>query len=197
MTVNFDDAAGGKVILSVTETTGYSFCKGTAIVGIEIEKSVPVVCNDHINVSIGEECVVNLTADMMLEGQPYPDDSYTIVVKDGFGNIVPQPLTSSSIGKTYQISIVHDCFGNSCWGLATIEDKLPPVIECPSADTVFCYEVPYLSSGTVNVQDCSPTTTAVSVSPLQGNECGDKTITRTYTVTDAGGYTATCDKTSM
>jgi hypothetical protein len=46
---------------------------------------------------------------------------------------VPTPLGPGDVGKTYQVRVTDPATGNKCWGNITIEDKLAPVLDCPSA----------------------------------------------------------------
>ena len=88
-----------------------------------------VVCNDNVQVSLDEDCSVQLNADIILEGIDGCNSSYTIQVTHANGT-VNDVLTSSDIGHTLNVSVVEISTGNSCWGTVSVEDKLAPEIVC-------------------------------------------------------------------
>ncbi|MBK9254597.1 MAG: T9SS type A sorting domain-containing protein [Saprospiraceae bacterium] len=92
-----------------------------------------MVCNDGVQISLDEDCSIQITADMILEGQAYPNSSYTIKVRFPNGTVVTDPIINAThIGMDLEVSVTLTGCPNSCWGSAKIEDKLPPVIEtCP------------------------------------------------------------------
>ena len=98
-----------------------------------------LACNDHVNVSIDENCLVTLSADMFLEGGPYacywdyqiniwPFESQANAI-----NNVPQNVGLELPFGTHIYEIVGSD-GNKCWGTFTVEDKLPPVLDCNCVD---------------------------------------------------------------
>ncbi|MBK7700056.1 MAG: hypothetical protein IPJ39_15680 [Saprospiraceae bacterium] len=98
-----------------------------------------LTCNDHVNISIDENCKVTLNADMFLEGGNYacywdyhiniwPFHSQANVI-----NNVPQEIALElPFGEhTYEIVSTD---GNRSWGTFTVEDKLAPVLSCNCVD---------------------------------------------------------------
>lgn len=92
-----------------------------------------VNCNDTINVSLDEFCRATVTPDMVIEGGGYDPRDYNVVIRD----LVTKQIISTSpslnnthIGKLYEVSAVHRCSGNFCWGILRVEDKLKPRIAC-------------------------------------------------------------------
>ena len=95
-----------------------------------------LACNDNVQVSVNEDCEALITADMILEGGPYRCyDNYVVTIEGINGNLI----TSSSIGETLTVTVTDPVTGNSCWGTISIEDKIPPVIECRDV-TIICGE---------------------------------------------------------
>ncbi len=94
-----------------------------------------VDCNDTINISLDEFCQGRVTPEMVLESSNYNPLDYEIVIRDGFTKI-PIPtsptINSSHIGKYLEVSAIHRCSGNSCWGILLVEDKLKPKLACRS-----------------------------------------------------------------
>ncbi|MCB0535307.1 MAG: HYR domain-containing protein, partial [Saprospiraceae bacterium] len=95
-----------------------------------------LVCNDLVQVSVDENCQAVINADQVLEGGPYGCYNNYIVELDkilpfGNGPWVPAVVGPADIGKTYQVRVTDPKTGNKCWGNIKIEDKLPPVLDCP------------------------------------------------------------------
>ncbi|MBN8680762.1 MAG: HYR domain-containing protein, partial [Chitinophagales bacterium] len=96
-----------------------------------------LVCNDLVYVSLDDDCSYCLGADGVLEGGPYHCyDDYIVEVDKtlpyGNGPWVPACFTNADVNKTYQVRVTDPETGNKCWGNVKIEDKLPPVLDCPS-----------------------------------------------------------------
>lgn len=90
-------------------------------------------CNDTVNVSLDELCVARVTPDMVLEGNTYNYLDYDVVIRDQITKVtIPgSPLVSRAyLGKFLEVSAIHRCSGNSCWGVLRIEDKLKPILNC-------------------------------------------------------------------
>jgi len=169
-----------------------------------------MACNDGINVSLDSNCEVTINADFLLEGQPYPNDSYTVEIQDQYGNVLHTGVGEVVLGEEYAgqtltTSIIHDCYGNSCWGEITIEDKSAPRLEdcaCPEGATVVdsecqfrCVDVDYV----MNSDALTPNPVASSCTPVEMHfsdeliteDCGTTRIVRTWLATNGYG-SATC-----
>ncbi|MCK6693653.1 MAG: hypothetical protein L6Q97_16345, partial [Thermoanaerobaculia bacterium] len=98
-----------------------------------------LVCNDLVQISLDANCEAVVGADQVLEGGPYGCYDDYIVELDktapfGNGPWVPAVLGPSDVGKTYQVRVVDpENNDNKCWGNIKVEDKLPPVLSCPTA----------------------------------------------------------------
>jgi len=90
-----------------------------------------LACNDNIQVSVNENCEAFITTDMILEGGPYGCyDDYIVAVEgygSGFGGVT---IDNDAIGETLTVTVTDPTTGNSCWGTISVEDKIPPTIEC-------------------------------------------------------------------
>ena len=94
-----------------------------------------LACNNVINVSLGEDCMALINADMVLEGGPYACyDEYEVVIIDEDGNESFGFVDGSHVGQELTVE-VRDSSGNLCWGVVVIEDKLPPVLMCTTNTT--------------------------------------------------------------
>ena len=109
------------------------------------QASCPLACNNLVQVSLDEDCDVEITPDMMLEGQGLPANCVYAVQVMGPNNqpIATSPrVTSANIGQTLQVRVwlvVNGVNFNHCWGSIKVEDKLPPTIDCPAPITISCY----------------------------------------------------------
>ncbi len=97
-----------------------------------------LVCNDLVNISLGENCSTTVGADQVLEGGPYRCyDEYIVQIDKiapyGNGPWVPAVLTSADIGKTYSVRVTDPVTGNKCTGSIKVFDSLPPKLTpCPA-----------------------------------------------------------------
>ncbi|TVQ50229.1 MAG: hypothetical protein EA362_02845, partial [Saprospirales bacterium] len=90
-----------------------------------------LVCNNHVNISVDQNCEALLNADMILEGGPYSCyDDYELIIETLGGVIVSNPITAPFVGQTLMVTVLDPATGNSCWGNVKVEDKIPPVIVC-------------------------------------------------------------------
>ncbi|HJW30626.1 MAG TPA: HYR domain-containing protein, partial [Saprospiraceae bacterium] len=112
------------------------------------------------------------------------------------------------IGGCYYVTITEIATGHSCWGVACIEDKIPPQIVCacpPGSNggdtcTISCLEVDQLAAGNIP-PDLYPTVIEncgydLEIANIDVNNagCGAGTVIVTWLVTDVGGHTASCDQ---
>lgn len=105
-----------------------------------VEGNISLACDRLINVSLDGNCQAVITPDNMLEGQPYPESSYSVDVFDQNGNILAgDQVTKVHLGKTLKVSVTHLCSGINCWGYIYIEDKYIPSLICNTLhDTINC-----------------------------------------------------------
>jgi hypothetical protein len=89
-------------------------------------------------------CNVDLTADMVLEGDPLPNEDYLLEVMQGI-NVLYSGLNeidfsgSPHLGQTLTVKVTLVSTGNNCWGSIIIEDKGKPVVNCQDY-TISCTE---------------------------------------------------------
>jgi len=105
--------------------------------------SQSLACNDHVNVSVDDNCEAIINADMILEGGPYScyrDYIVQLATDMDFNNIIASSevgdegavVGSAQVGNTYFVRVIDPSTGNSCWGTVTIEDKFIPELSCSS-----------------------------------------------------------------
>lgn len=125
--------------VTVTDNGGVGGVSESASVTVNVERPYQMSCNDHIQVSLNDQCQASLNADMILEGGAANTSIFTIEVRTIPGNLIhPNAFDVNDIGKTFQAQVYNVC-GNSCWGMVSIEDKLPPEIMCRH-DSLRCKE---------------------------------------------------------
>ncbi|MEP6646462.1 MAG: proprotein convertase P-domain-containing protein, partial [Saprospiraceae bacterium] len=102
--------------------------------------STTLACNDNVQVSVDDQCEAFVSTSMILSGDVYGCyDNYLVTIQ-GFGSgLGGVQINSSAVGQTLNVTVSDPTTGNSCWGTISVEDKLPPTIEC-RAVTVLCGE---------------------------------------------------------
>jgi hypothetical protein len=165
-----------------------------------------LVCNNLVNLSMDQDCSVELLPDMITEGAiPTACGALQVQVKigntwqpsTGTANFI---ATSSLVGQTREVRVRQVSGGaQMCWGFIKFEDKLAPVITCPDV-TISCAATSLSSAANATATDnCSGaiTPTVFNVEWFDGT-CEDDfsaTAERTWIATDASGNTASCVQT--
>lgn len=97
-----------------------------------------VTCNDLVNISLDPDCTDIVTPDQILEGSNYFClDEYTVEIMDTDGTNLGNMLGWEQVGKTLEVQVTGPN-NNSCWGLIHIDDKIPPVFDCPKDIVTTC-----------------------------------------------------------
>ena len=173
-----------------------------------ITKSVQVIgtpttvaCNDVIHVSLDADCEEAITPDMVLEGSYFCYDDYSVIITYPTGTATftpPNRVNATHIGKTIMFSLRHILSGNLCMGTIIVEDKLAPVVSCPSNTTILCTqnEDNLSLTGTPIVDDCSAFTT-VREDQYEQFSCAQNntvftSVSRLWVATDAWGNKDSC-----
>lgn len=159
--------------------------------------STSLGCISVINLSIDENCSGNLTPRMVLEGNEYGClDNFDITVYNENDEEVPNMFTGDDIGKSFTYSVSNGPL--VCEGVANIEDKFPPQIECIS-DTMSCGELIVFPDPIV-LDNCSGATLTLLNETFAQVSCNDpllqQVITREWQAVDAAGNVSnTCIQT--
>jgi hypothetical protein len=115
-----------------------------------------MACNDGVQISLDEDCNLVIEPNMILETPPYANSFYDVEAKLANGTAFPQftvgfdglgrpirrvAINRSHIGMKIEVRVSLRGCGNSCWGYASIEDKLPPVItSCPCEERITSFK---------------------------------------------------------
>ncbi len=123
--------------IAFNQTGDTASCEFTITV-IEGPEEPFLVCNDTVQISLDQNCQAIINPDIILEGGTYGcfDDFFICV--EGIGCDSGEILITMPELGCYTVTITNQA-GNSCWGTACFEDKLPPVIECMDV-TINCGE---------------------------------------------------------
>ena len=174
-----------------------------------------MICNDLIQISLDQDCEVEILPDMILEGNGCPNGNFRVQAKingvwtPGAGNFV---ATSAHINLTLEVRVRDLISGNSCWGHAHIKDKLPPVLECEDIFlncAITDYTPAYLL-GVLNISEAYPlidenctSTTLTHIDTwfdlgcngsINGNSDISAYVIRKWTAVDESGNSATCNQ---
>jgi hypothetical protein len=126
------------------------------------------VCNDLSLVSINQNCEIEITPDMVLEGTP-GDSTYIVHLTTLSGAPIGTVLTAAHLGDTVRATVTDTTTGNSCWGLIVASDHLAPVLVC--ADIVLPCALPSISpdflGSSLGISTANPTVT---------ENCGNYTL---------------------
>ena len=201
----------GTTVVDVTVTDIHgntNTCAIDIIVNEFIPESDELACNDHINLTLGEDCMAPLTADMILEGNIYRCyEKYCVEISDQEGNIVVESTPfydlefyfgTEHLNQIFTIKII-DCLGegNSCWGTVLVEEKHVPDIMCAPDVTIYCsMSIDPEDLGYPKLLTCEPFADGFTFEDEVENfdNCNDprSIITRTWTFDDNQGHIVTC-----
>lgn len=155
--------------------------------------NIIMACNNQVNISLNTDCEQVLGADMILEAPVYGDEYYDIEAKMPNGQNISQiivgtfmgrdirtvRLDESHLGMNLEIKVTLRGCGNSCWGYAKIEDKLPPVlVDCPCEERITSF------SG--NILDTDPIYNRPTSCPAMTFVNGVSYVTHTFALTAPG-----------
>lgn len=165
-----------------------------------------LACNDHINLSLGPDCMAIIEVDMILEGNDYGCyEDYCIEIRDSLGNIHINKFDINDVNQTFEVSII-DCNGNetSCWGYLTIESKTLPEIKCPADTVLYCNQDATatdangnLLTGSLELLTCEQSSEITYTdNVLDNGVCGEPRveIIRTWKLVDEAGHQVTCEQ---
>ena len=151
-------------------------------------------CNDLVQISLDENCEIELIADMILEGYDGDMGEFETEVLDEAGYQVANPIDGEYKGDTLYIIAKHLPSDKTCWGRALIEDKWAPAITC--FDYSFdCFEEPAGFPLPTIEDNCDeePDLILLSENIDKSDMCLQVTFTRTFIgVDESGNETAPC-----
>ncbi|MBK8955831.1 MAG: T9SS type A sorting domain-containing protein [Saprospiraceae bacterium] len=167
-----------------------------------------LACHDEIQISLDENCLATISADEVLAGGPYKCfDDFEIEVRDWITNLIidrsPNPgiqVGIQDIGRELKITVRDPVTGNSCWGHATVEDKIAPRLMCARDTCIVCgtslTSPAYMGTPIVD-ENCGGFALSYKDNVTQGScaSGNEEVISRTWTAEDAYGNKSTCVQT--
>lgn len=155
------------------------------------------------NVSLDQMCEATVTPDMVGTTSQCPGGVFEVIITDEHGNTLPSNVVDGSyVNQTLEVMIVDNVSNNSSWGYIFVEDKLNPVLECPTAVDLFCYELnTYAPIATDNcaIDTIIATNILDLTNPCGVNSFGDdvlRRVTMSYVAYDvSGNQSNTCEVT--
>ncbi|MGK0364045.1 MAG: hypothetical protein ACI85O_001099 [Saprospiraceae bacterium] len=162
------------------------------------EENLSIACNDHVQVSVDENCQAVLTADMILEGGG-DDTEYTLTVLNGVtelmdldgGNINNFIVGEDFLDVELTVRVIEIATDNFCWGAFTMEDKAAPVVTCTDLMVLCTDDLPAFGTGITVTDNCSVATLEIVDESTNTDGLCDAAIgviiIRTYTAFDEAG----------
>jgi hypothetical protein len=185
----------------------------TVVANVNLSAQCSLTCNNLVQVSLDEDCSVEINDDMILEGNPAqycPNGNFQVQAKIGnswlpaSGNFV---ANNSHVNQTIQVRVRDLNSGQICWGYIKVEDKLAPQVDCedifipcaasnfsPSALSALGYTAAFPNA----VDNCSSVTSTFSDTwfdlPCGTVQQGDLSgyIRRNWQFVDSYGNSTTC-----
>lgn len=197
------DRAAGSVLLTLTSADPAGPCNPVSDqVILSFQPSVGLVCNDNVQIALGETGMEEVTPDAVLEAT-YPNGKYKVEVFVN-GIFVGNKVNCSHIGKNVVVKVTDECSGVFCMTTITVVDNLKPKLTC--TDIVLnCAITDFSPNYLLNVlgiphaypivqENCAQFTLTRS-DTWHDLTCADQYIgyaRRVWTATDAYGNKGTC-----
>lgn len=196
--IEWDQQNGGPHLLTVVPANTDT-CAAPGEISIIIgQEARSVTCKSHVQISVGQDCIIDVTPQMILAGGPYDLDSYAVMLTDkGGAPIQNLTLGRDRLNEDITAKVINVCTGNSCWSTIRLEDKMPPQIECLD-DTLRCNNLSEYT-GPLVWDNCDPNPTIVildeRIEPLNCDELFVKRVIRQYQAfDDAGNESDICEQ---
>ena len=157
-----------------------------------------IVCNDNVNLSIDASGQIEITPDMVHEGDILCPNPLFVSLTDESGLSIGNIIDCQHVGQTITAMLTDPASGNSCWGYITVEDKLSPEVSCTDV-TINCTDnIAPSENGPVFYPQVSDNCSAINleytddVAELDCSEGFSSQITRTWVAFDAMNNSASC-----
>ncbi len=115
--------------VSVGGVPAFPGCQTSTSIEVGVGGGGTLTCNDHVNVSVNNDCVLDFSWSTLLEDDYIPD-VFDAIFTDSAGNVIDEADLGSYAGRTITYTIQDMCNGNSCWGTMQIDDKSIPEVQC-------------------------------------------------------------------
>lgn len=161
-----------------------------------------VLSCSNVNVSLGENCLAEITPSMISENQDSNClSTYLVEVYNLNGNLIPtSPFVGiANVNQNLIGHLIDPINGNFCTNTILVEDKINPFIVCPIDTGIYIMETPdtTLTGSAIGTDGCGDVILSYSDLTAPFGASGSDTIdviTRTWTATDPSGNSNTCDQ---
>lgn len=179
----------GEDAFNAPDRTG---CVTTVSVPTIVRKQALMGCNTSINVSLGTNCQVSVTPQLLLAAEPLTWDHFTIELRTQQGVLLSgNTIPPYYAGQTIRATIIDDCSGLDCETTIQLRDQQPPVLNVPPDVVLNCTdsEAP-AHTGFAQATDCTQTAVTYTDVTDPGN-CSSPSIriNRIWKAVDAAGNT--------
>lgn len=128
------------ISVKVTTETG-CYERANMTVGVGYGSSTSLTCIGELNVSLDDDCRVQVTPEMINSGTLEEEVPFIVMLMDKNGKNIPNAtLTEDHLGTTVKAKLFEGCGGNSCWTILHVEDKIPPITHCQDIE-LSCYSL--------------------------------------------------------
>ena len=168
-------------------------------------------CNQHVQVSLDNDCEATITYKTMLQDPDNPAicspngaSAYVVDVITADGTHLGDKITKDNLkdgvcGVTYLVKVKHWASGNICWGSILVEDKIGPKGRLKD-QYVYCYEdlsspitdpykIAYDNCDWLRIVDYAQTTIQSNCPYDYNSNSYSAIIYRDYTIADECGNT--------
>lgn len=195
------------VDLTVTDTSGNATVCTYVVTVIEYDPPNPqMACIGDLNVSLDQDCSVDIVASMLLAGNEYYCfDNYEVILlqrnEEGVYDTLPEPMVGiEQIGDTLIYNVYDPRNDDLCWGYLQVGFYDDPAFICPADTEIECNGSfdPSLNGEPVLLSCALAGATVSYADTLERFEaCDDPRaiMRRTWLVEDAYGNSASCVQT--
>ncbi len=190
-----------------------------ATITIDIFDIQNLSCTGYQNISLGEDCNAEITPDLILQGNQVCASALSVVLLTTDGDTIRDEagaptafVSSDQVNETLYVTLVDEECDNSCWGQILVEDKKRPTIECPAdisgidgldficsdLDSILNRESSFAFTGMPVIADNCTAAEDLEMTwydflvPSDNPMCEERTIMRTFEVTDESGNLERC-----
>ena len=203
--VNIAGLPSGTYLFTYT-VGGQGICPpSSAIVSLEVQNDVQAyACNDQVNLVFGiDNCVREVTPDMILEGSDDCMGSFIVNLIDPTGQSIGNTVTGAQVGQLLIAEVIDPYCGILCAGTVNVIDQTPPTLICPTQSVdLLCSDIDSilnipgseLITGEPTVFDnCGDYVNLTFTDQLLSTpDCADQQISRTFTAVDPAGNSTQC-----
>lgn len=119
-------------------------CQSSELITVAPVTDDPFACLSEINISITQECQLNLSPSNLISQQISGIEDYILLIKHPDGREISiDDIADIKHGDVLQVAIIHPCSGQTiCWTSVNVEFKLTPQFDYyMDTSHVSCFEI--------------------------------------------------------